>query len=294
MITLAAIPFILLVFVLTYLPLFGWVYAFFDYKPGLPLASSHFVGLKYFLEPFTDINSGNELINAIINTFAISILGLLVSPLPAIFAIFLNEMGNKPFKKITQTMTTLPNFISWILVYAIFFATFSVEDGFVNQILLNTGLLKEPINPLANSDIAWFFQTGVGVWKSLGWNGIIFLAAITGIDAQLYDAAKVDGAGRLKSILHVTVPGILPTFFVLLLLQVAGFFNSGFEQFYVFDNAMVRDKLQVLDLYVYRSGIGSSHYSYATAIGMLKSVISVVLLFLVNGFSKIVRGVSIV
>lgn len=290
---LMALPFVLFILVFSYIPLFGWVYAFFDYHPGISLVKAPFVGLKFFKMAF-DINAGSNVLQVLRNTFVLSFLGLLTSPLPVIFAIFLTEMNNRTYKKIIQTVTTLPNFISWILVFAIAYETFSVSDGFVNQFLLNLKLIKDPISPLLNSEIAWYFQTALGIWKGLGFSSIIYLAAVGGIDQELYDAASIDGAGRFKKILHVTVPGLVPTFIVLLLLQVSNILSNGFDQYYAFMNAMVSDKLQVFDYYIYRLGIGMNEYSLGTALGIFKTIVSVSLLLFLNWVAKRIRGNSII
>jgi len=285
-----AIPFVILTVVFYYVPLFGWVYAFFDYKPGIKLANTEFVGLEFFKLAL----ESRELYNVLTNTLVLSFLGIIVSPLPVVFAVMLSEAKGKFFKKFVQTTTTLPQFVSWILVFSIMFVLFSVNDGLINQVLLKLHLINNPTNLLANSDVAWYFQTAIGIWKGLGWGAIIYLAAITGIDSELYDAAKVDGAGRMSMIAHITIPGIMPTYFVLLLLTVGNMLSNGFDQYYVFYNAMVADKLNVLDYYVYRIGIAQSDYAYGTALGIFKTVISVILLFTVNWFSKRVRGQSII
>lgn len=289
---LLALPFVLLVFVFNYIPLFGWVFSFFDYKPGIPLTDSEFVGLKYFALAFE--SGGGELLRVLTNTLVISFLGILVSPLNVIFAVLLNEIRLKSFKKVVQTLTTLPNFISWVLVYAIFFVFFSVNDGFVNQALLKLGFIDTATNMLGNNGAVWFFQTFVSVWKSLGWGAIIYLAAITSIDPELYDAAEVDGAGRYRKIVHITVPGILPTYLVMLLLSASNMLSNGFEQFYVFYNPQVAENIEVLDYYLYRIGILGSDFSYSTALGMFKSVISIAILFTVNWIAKKVRGESLI
>lgn len=288
-----AVPFILFIFAFNYVPLFGWIYAFFNFKPGIPLSKSPFVGFEYFKILFTE--GGADLVRVMINTLVLSFLGILCAPLPAILAIFLNEVRSKPFKKLIQTTTTLPNFISWILVFSLSFAMFS-SDGVINRILLDLNIVKEPTNILSNANAVWPLQTFLVVWKTIGWNSIIYLAAIAGIDAELFDAAKVDGAGRLRCILHITVPCISSTFIVLLLLQVSNLLSAGggLDQYLVFYNSLVSDKIEVLDYYVYRIGIITSDYSYGTAIGMLKSIISIALLFSVNFISKKLRGNSII
>lgn len=291
---LMALPFVVLVFLFAYLPLYGWIYSLFDYKPGIPLFQNKFVGFKFFSGLVDSPISLASTLRVIRNTFVISFLLLAMSPLPLVFAIMLNEMRFTAFKKVVQTTTTLPNFISWILVYAVFFAIFSVDDGFLNRVMLRLGMIETPTNVLADSKYVWFFQTGVTIWKTLGWNAIIYLAAIAGIDAELYDAAHVDGAGRFRTIWHITLPGLSPTYFVLLLLAVANLINNGLEQYFVFQNPMTKDKIEVLDLYVYNQGIANIYYSAATAISVLKSLVSLSLLFAVNGLSKLVRGYSII
>lgn len=173
------------------------------------------------------------------------------------------------------------------------FALFST-DGVVNNVLIGVGILQEPSNLLGNRDATWFLQTALNIWKTLGWNAIIYFAAIAGIDGELYDAASVDGAGRFQKILHITIPGITSTFFVLLLLQISNILALGIDQYLAFYNSMVADKITVLDLYVYRLGLVTQDYSYATAVGILKSVISIVLLFSANGLSKKIRGQSLI
>ncbi|MHA6480780.1 ABC transporter permease [Paenibacillus sp. strain BS8-2] len=289
---LMALPFLFLVILFYYVPLFGWVYAFFDYKPGIPLMQSEFVGMKYFKIAF--VEQGSNLVRVLENSLALSLLNILVSPLYVVFAILLNEMNGKRFRKWVQTTTTLPNFISWVLVYSVFYVFFAVSDGVVNKALTALGLLELPFNFLGESSIAWAFQTMIGLWKGLGWGAIIYLAAIAGIDPELYDAAKVDGAGRFRTIWHITVPGISSTFIVLLLLNVSNMLNNGFEQFYVFYNALVADKLEVIDYYVYKVGLQSNDFSYSTVLGMFKTIVSVTILFVVNWIAKRIRGESII
>ena len=289
-ITLLAVPFILFVIAFFYVPLCGWILAFINYKPGLNIFQCDFVGLYYFKLIFKEWNKFSQVLT---NTLAISFLSILCAPLPAIFAIFLSELKGVRFKKVVQTITTIPNFVSWIIVYALAYALFS-SDGVVNHLLLSAGAVDKATNLLGNSDAVWFFQTFLLVWKTIGWNAIIYFAAIAGIDNELYDAASVDGAGRFQKILHVTVPGISSTFFVLLLLQISNLLTQGVDQYLAFYNSMVADKINVLDLYVYRLGLVTQDYSYATAVGIFKSVISIILLMSANGLSKKIRGESLI
>lgn len=286
---LMALPCAVALIVFSYLPLLGWAIAFFDYKPGLRLFETDFVGLKYFVMAFDD----PEMLLVLRNTLVMSFLGLLASPLSVIFAVFLAEMRSKKLQKAIQTTTTLPHFVSWVLVYAVCYVMLSVSDGLVNKVLLGLHLISSPLNPLADPDIVWYLQTAIGIWKGLGFGAIIYIAAIVGIDQEQYDAAAVDGAGRFRRMWHITVPGLVPTFVTLLLLSIGGMLNNGFEQYYLFQNGLVQEKIQVLDLYVYRVGIYMNNYPMSTAIGMAKSIVSVALLMTANFLSKKMRGQSI-
>ena len=288
------LPFLILSFAFSYFPLYGWVYAFFDYKPPLNLSQCDFVGLKWFKMLFTNPTQMKQLAKVMINTFAISGLGLATSFLPVFFAILLNEIKVKWFKKTVQTLTTLPNFISWVMVFSAAFSLFSAT-GMVNSLLTDLGIITEPIKFLDSDSHTWLAMLLWSTWKGLGWGAIMYLAAIAGIDQELYEAARVDGAGRFKLMRHITLPALLPTFFVLAMLSIANFLNNGLDQYYVFQNSFNRQHIQVLDLYVYNIGIGGGQSpSLATAIGMLKSVVSITLLAGVNLLSKKVRGESII
>lgn len=291
---LMSLPFLIAVFIFCYLPLYGWIYAFFDYHAGMQLKDSTFVGLKFFKSMVDNPVSRGEIFRVLTNTFGISFLGILVSPLPVIFAIFLMEVKSKPLRGLIQALTTLPNFISWVLVYGVAWSIFSVEDGFLNHLLMSTHITSEAINFFASSDHVWLKMLGYSLWKTLGWGAIMYIAAITSIDTEQYEAAMVDGAGRFRCIWHITVPGILPTYFVLLLLSIASFLNNGMEQYYLFQNPMNKSTIEVLDLYVYNMGMVGQNISYSTAVGVLKSFVSVSLLFLANGMSKLIRKESII
>lgn len=287
-------PFLILTFIFSYFPLYGWVYSFYNYRPPLKLSQCDFVGLQWFRMIFGNTGQINQILVIMRNTFAMSGLGILTSGLPVVFAIFLSEIKVKWFKKFVQTFTTLPNFISWVLVYAVAFSLFS-SRGMVNNLGAELGLFEQPVKFLDSDDFTWIKMCLWGVWKGLGWSAIMYIAAIAGIDQELYEAATVDGAGRFRLMRHITLPGLLPTYSVLLLLSVAGFLNNGLDQYYVFQNAFNRDHIQVLDLYVFNISVGGQNmYSFSTALSMLKSIISVVLLFVVNRLSKMTRGETIV
>ena len=287
------LPFILLVLVFSYYPLYGWIYAFFDYKPPKPFSWDDFVGLKWFCSLVeTDVKIA-QIIQVLKNTFAMSAITLGTSWLPMIFAVFLNELQCVRFRKFIQTVTTLPNFISWVLVYSIAFSLFN-STGMMNTLLANLGIISadSPILFLQSSKHVWLTQWLWLTWKNLGWASIMYIAAISGIDNQMYEAARVDGATRMKMIWYITIPSLLPTFFVLLMINIANFLNNGMEQYYVFQNAFNKEYIQVLDLYVYNTAMGAGSYSVSVAISMLKSLVSLVLLFFANGASKLIRGES--
>jgi putative aldouronate transport system permease protein len=283
------IPFLVLVAVFSYYPLYGWIYAFFDYKPPFPLSMDKFVGLKWFKSMLGNSVKVKQLIQVLLNTFGISGLSLLFSWFPMVFAVFLNEIKCKPFKKFVQTVTTLPNFISWVLVYSIAYCVFN-STGVVNSVLMDLGIIDAPQQFLQNSDHIWFKMWLWLTWKNAGWAAIMYIAAIAGIDEQMNEAAKVDGASRMRIIWHITLPSLLPTYFVLVMLNLANFLSNGMEQFYVFQNAFNKDTIQVLDLYVYNIAMSGGGYSLSTAISIFKSVVSIILLCVTNSVSKAVRG----
>ncbi|MGN1141923.1 MAG: ABC transporter permease, partial [Oliverpabstia sp.] len=286
---LMALPFLIFVFAFSYVPLFGWYYSFTDYKVGQLFTSAEFVGLKHFNKLLHD----TDVIRVLRNTLVMSGLNILTSPLPVAFAIMLSEMRGRRSKKIVQTVTTLPNFISWIVVFGVAYSIFS-SNGLWNQVMEVLHLQKSQAGLIGDGNHVWGFQLMLLIWKSLGWNSIIYLAAITGIDTELYDAAKVDGANKIQLIRHITIPGIMPTFLVLLLLNVGNILSNGFEQYYIFWNTFTADKIEVLDYYVYKLAFRAGQYSYSIAIGMVKSIVSVGLLALVNWISKKVRGYSLI
>jgi putative aldouronate transport system permease protein len=284
------LPFLVFVILFSYVPLFGWSIAFFQYTPGSSLSAENFVGLKYFRQFFMDTV---DMWRVIKNTLIFAVLGLVTMPLPMIFAILLNEVPHKGFSKFVQSITTFPNFISWVIVYSLAFSLFSTE-GVINSILMGMGIISKPTNVLSSTSAVYWFQTCLGIWKGLGWSSIVYLAAISGIPQELYEAASVDGAGRFQQMLHVTLPGIAETFIVLLLLSIGNFISVGFDQYFIFQNPVTLKRLEVLDLYVYRLGLINKSYSYSTAIGMIKSLISLVMIFGTNQLAKKIRGNSII
>ena len=291
------LPFAALAAIFCYLPLYGWRYAFFDYQSGGTLSMDNFVGFKWFAYLFQNATTRSDVLQVMANTLGISALNILTQWIPMVFAIFLCEIKSLKFRRFVQTFTTVPNFISWVLVYAIALAIFST-DGFVNTFAKSIGLLAEDAegkNYLMGDSFTWVKMWAWGTWKGVGWSAIIYIAGIAGIDQQLYEAAEIDGAGRFQKMWHITVPGLLPTFFVLLLMAIAGILSNGLDQYLVFHNAQNHQHIQVLDLYVYYLGLGSNgSIPLSTVVGMFKSVISVILLFGANAISKALRGESII
>lgn len=290
------LPFIELTFLFSYFPLYGWRVTLFNYQPGYALNADNFVGFKWFTYLFKDAATRNDMIRVMRNTLIMSGLGIGTSWLAMVFAIFMSEIRHGRSRKLLQTMSTIPNFISWVLVYAFALAMFS-SDGFVNSLFKKLIDNYTSIMFLEDKTGIWFKMLAWGIWKGLGWSAIIYIAAISGIDQQLYEAATVDGAGRFRRMWHITVPSLLPTYFVLLMLSIAGILSNGMDQYYVFENPVNTSQIEVLDLYVYNLGLNNgsaSNIALATVVGMLKSCISVVLLFIANKASKLVRGETIV
>ncbi len=282
------LPLMILLFLKAYIPLFGWIIGFFDFRPGIDFFDNEFIGFKHFISVFRD----SDVLKSLKNTLIFSGINFCLTPLPMLFAVCLNEIKSNRFRKFVQTATTLPHFVSWIILYSFVYALFSSE-GVVNDILIGLGVIQNPVLPLENPDIVYPLQIGLTKWKELGWSAIVYIAAIAGIDQEQYEAAYLDGAGRFKSALYITIPNLLPTFVTLLIMNVSNLINTGYDQYFIFKNSMTYDKIEVLDLYIYRMGLQLGDYSYATAVGILKSIVSITLLIIANTVAKKVRGESI-
>jgi len=288
-----SLPFIVFFIAFAYVPLFGWIYAFFDYQIGqrfLDPTQMVFMGVQNFIKMFIQ---RDEVLRVLRNTFALSGIGILCSPVPVIFAILMNELGSRKFKRFVQTTTTLPNFISWIIVFSLIYSIFS-GTGLMNSILESLGIATDPTGALGNDTHAWLVQTLIGLWKNTGWGCIIYMATISGADAELIDAVHVDGGGRFRTIWHVILPTLIPTYLVLLLLGISNALKNGFDQYFMFYNPLVADKIEVLDYYVYKIGFLVNDYSYSIALCMTQTVLSVLLLFFVNNLAKKTRGESLI
>ncbi len=276
---LLAIPILAFYIVFMYVPMFGVVIAFKDYNIAGGILSSPLVGLKYFKEFFTGI----YFTRILKNTFIISFLDILWGfPLPIIFAILLNEVRIKWFKKTIQTVTYLPHFISMVVICGMITDFFST-NGVVTRLIAKLG--GQNMNYLSSPE--WFRSIFVGtnVWQTFGWNSIIYLAALTGVDSQLYEAAAIDGAGRLRQTWHVTLPGILPTIMIMLILRLGQVLSVGYEKIILLYSPATYDVADVISSYVYRMGLQGARYSYSAAVGLFQSVINVIMLVVANRLS---------
>ena len=277
-----SVPMLLYVILFNYAPMWGWVTAFQDYTPKKGLSGSAFVGLDNFKWLF----NRPDFITSIRNTLAMSIINLVLGTVSSILlAILLNEVRNKAFKRTVQTVTYLPHFLSMVIVVGMAQNIFS-SNGTVNNFLMSLGIIKDPIFWLGEEKMFWWLAGVINVWKEVGWNTIIYIAAMTSIDPCLYEAASIDGAGRFNKILHVTLPGIKSTFVILLIMNIGHLMEAGFEIQYLMGNSLVENYSETIDVFVMKYGISKQKYSYATAAGMFKSVVAIILLFAANFVSK--------
>lgn len=272
--------------IFNYAPMYGIVIAFKEYSIIKSLAEVPWVGFKWFKEVFLDEN----FLPVMKNTLGISGLKLLIGfPLPIVFAILLNEIRQAKFKRIVQTISYLPHFLSWVILGGIIMAWLA-DTGVVNEWIKMVNPNHQAINYMAKPQYFWFVAVFSEIWKELGWNAIIYLAAISGIDPEMYEAARVDGANRFQKIWYITLPSIKGTISILLVLAVANLLATNFEQILVLKNALNQTTAEVIDTYVYRMGIQAGRYSYATAAGLFKAVVALILLVSANKVTKKLTG----
>ncbi|MDU5948127.1 ABC transporter permease subunit [Paenibacillus sp. FSL M7-0831] len=275
--------------VFNYVPMYGIIIAFKEYNIVRSVAEAPWVGFDHFKEFFQDDN----FVNVMKNTLGISLIKLIVGfPLPIVFALFLNEMRSVRFKKAVQTISYLPHFLSWVVLGGIL-TTWLSDVGIINDLLLALHLIQEPISYLAEPSYFWGIVVASDVWKELGWSAIIYLAAITSISPEMYEAATIDGAGRFQKMWYITLPSIKATISILFILAVGGVLNSNFDQILVLRNALNESASNVIDIYVYQTGMLSGRYSYSTAVGLFKSVIALILLLLANRVTKKLNDTSL-
>lgn len=273
------IPCMVFTFIFCYYPLSGWIMAFQNFRPAKGYAGSTFVGLDQFKFLFSDL----EFWRSMRNTLAMSLMNLIFGFVFAIvFALLLNEIRRLSLKRITQTVSYLPHFLSWVIVCSLIQNMLSTNDGPVNNILMQLGLVDKPILFLGEQKYFWWVVAFANVWKETGWNSIIYIAAISGIDPVLYEVAELDGANRYRKMWHVTLPGIRSTIVVLMIMNLGWLLNAGFEVQYLLGGGMMQDVSQTIDIFVLKYGINIGNYSLATAAGIFKSVISIALVFGAN------------
>jgi putative aldouronate transport system permease protein len=283
------VPSIIFVSIFSYVPIWGMLSAFVNYNPGLGIRRSPFVGLKYFRE-FLGHSDFHLLMR---NTLAISSLNIVLGiVMPVTFAILLNEFIFPRLKRFIQTVSYLPHFISYVVAANIAITMLS-PSGVLNTWLLNMNLIKSPLMFLTNPRGFLFLVAGLNLWKEMGWAAIIYIAAITNIDPQLYEAATVDGAGRVGKIRHVTLPGIIPTVVVLTILAVPDLLHAGFDPSYLLGNPMVSDYSRVLDTHIYTVGIQQGRFALATAVGIMRMGVGLILILLANAASRRVSEYSL-
>ena len=273
-----------------YAPMFGITLAFKKGDYVIDIKDAIFNSDSAGLENFAKFLTDPEFKDVVINTLGMNVLSLIITfPAPIIFALLINEVKNKAFKRVTQTVSYFPFFLSWIVFGGIILNMLDSQTGIVNDILVSLKLVEEPIN-FGKSEYFWGLIIVTGLIKGVGWGSIIYLAAIAGIDKSMYEAADIDGANRWSKMLFITLPSILPTITVYLILAVSGILNSGFDQIWIFRNQMNLDRSEVIDTYVYQYGILKKRHSYATAIGLVKSLVAFVLLIFSNTLSKKLTG----
>ena len=277
-----SVPMFLYVLFFNYYPMYFWITAFQDYKPKLGVAGSKFVGLKNFEWLF----GRADFINSIRNTLAMSVSNLVFGTVAAVLlAVLLNEVRNRKFKRTVQTVTYLPHFLSMVIVVGMAQNLFA-STGSIKELLMGLGLVKEPVFFLGEGKYFWWMVGLINVWKEVGWGTIIYISAMTAIDPCLYEAASIDGAGRFQRILHVTLPGIKSTFVILLIMNIGHLMEAGFEIQYLLGNAQVLDYSQTIDVFVLKYGISKQQYGVATAAGMFKSIVAIILLMVANFTAK--------
>lgn len=265
-------------FIFTYWPLRGWIMAFQTYRPKLGYLKSPFVGIDNFVELFTS----EKFLQVIRNTLAMSSMNLIFSTFFGVFlALVLNEVRVKSIKKIVQTTSYLPHFVSWVVASSLFVSMLS-NSGIINRVLIGVGLINNPISFLAKDYLFWGIIVITYIWKNCGYGSIIYISAITGIDESLYEAAAVDGAGRWNKILNITLPGIMPTVVTMFVINTGWLLSTGFEQQMLMGNPVVYNVSEVLDLFTLRYGIDLGRFSFSTAAGMFKSVVSIMMVMLAN------------
>ena len=280
------VPMIIYVIIFNYIPMYGLVIAFQDFKLGDTFAFSEWVGFRHFSAFFND----PLFFRIMRNNLVMGALRILSFPLPIIFALMLNEVRIKWFKKTTQTISYLPFFVSWAVAAILMFDFFSPSNGAVNELLMALRFIDEPIHFFGNSRYFWGIFIGTHIWKELGFSAIIFIAAISSVDPELYEAAAVDGAGRFRRMWHITISGIKPTIIILFIFAIGGLMATSFDQVMMLtrqmDNALLRETAEIVQTYTFRIGIGQRRFSFGVATGFFTTLINFTLLIMANWVAR--------
>ena len=285
------IPGIIFIIIFSYMPMYGVLMAFQDYSFADGIMGSPWVGLKHFKTFFSE----PSILHMFKNTIGISVLKSLFGfPGPIIFAILLNELSSERYKRMVQTISYLPHFITFVVIAGMLTKFCTANGGLFNDILVGLHIIKEPISFLSDPKYFWGILVGTSVWQGLGWGSIIYCSAISGIDQSLYEAATIDGAGRFGKIRHITIPGMMPIITIYLILQMSHLLtNSGFDDIYLLRNNMTLDVSETFSIYSFEMGLQKGRYSYSTAIGLFQSVVNIILLVIANTVSKRVSETSL-
>jgi putative aldouronate transport system permease protein len=278
-----SLPFVLYVLLFSYVPIWGWTMAFQNYKPARDFFQQEWAGLRWFVFLFTD----SGFLRVLRNTVAMSFINMSLGYITAIvFALLLNEFRKIGFKRIVQTISYLPHFLSWIIVTGLVATMLSVENGAINDLLVFLRIIDEPILFLSEPKYFWGIVGFTYVWKEVGWNTIIYLAAMAGIDPALYEAAEIDGCNRYHKMWFITLPGIKSTVVIMMIMSIGHILDAGFELQYLLKNGLIQDVAETIDIYVIKYGIENFNYSLATAAGMFKNVVNISLIFIANTLAK--------
>lgn len=284
-------PAVIFMLVFAYTPLLGWLIAFKQYQIGWGIWEAKWQGFKQFVFFFSQTQDYAYLLR---NTLAMNIMTIVADiSLGLLLALLLNELKSGAFMKFIQTVSFFPFFISWVIVYSAAYIFLSSSSGLVNEILVNSGIVHSGLNFLGDKKYSWMLIVSLEAWKTAGYFCIIFIASISGIPPEQYEAAEIDGASRFAKARHVTLPNLMPTVIVLLILNSGWILNSNFEEFFVFTNATNWETMEVFDMYVYKFGLKNLNFPYATAVGIVKTVASLCIIITVNAWSKRVNGKSI-
>lgn len=278
------IPVIAYYVLFAYVPMFGNIMAFQDYKITRGIFESNFVGFKHFNSFLNDVYFWR----LIKNTIRINVYGLVFGfPAPIIFALLLNEVRNISFKKTVKTITYMPHFISTVIICGMI-TSFVAREGVINSVIVSLG--GSPLEFMTDPKYFVGIYTISGIWQNMGWSSIIYISALSSIDQELYEAASIDGASRWKQTIHITIPGILPTVSILLIMQIGQMLSVGFEKVMLLYNPSIYETADIISTYVYRQGILGANYSYSAAVGLFNSVVNFILLVSVNAFSRKISG----